>query len=371
MHSCPPLPHITMEKSDFHSKYDRESLIGVRDEYGSMKSLIGQLSSKLTSVSSHIEKEFLSAYRVHMLSVQEELRSLKGQVVDAEMALNDDEEVSKLEHEVTWFSDEATRLKNQSNSMKKDMQHVVGRIEALREQRSYLDEQLKTTMKRSKILEAEMGLLSQSLAQSGQMLMHQSSSDVDIISRYGSSNSLRSDEKQQHQQQQSNSSSASHSGNNSYQGGRGHSTGALPTIGGSRSASVLPRATKHPAPADVLITKGRGGGGTKEMHTQKLSAIEELQALEYSRLNVELDLESALRSVFAEIIDRKVNAVTRTASSKSQGGKTWKIDAAAGGLTGLGLSHFSDTDRLSAIATFLGQPNNFKRIFECLSDELS
>ena len=145
-----------MEKSDFQSKYDRESLLGVRDEYDSMKSLIGQLSSKLTSVSSHIEKEFLSAYRVHMLSVQEELRSLKNQVVDAEVALNDDEEVSKLEHEVTWFSDEATRLRNQSNSMKKDMQHVVGRIEALREQRQYLDEQLKTTMKRSKILEAEM-----------------------------------------------------------------------------------------------------------------------------------------------------------------------------------------------------------------------
>ena len=145
-----------MEKSDFQSKYDRESLLCVRDEYDSMKSLIGQLSSKLTSVSSHIEKEFLSAYRVHMLSVQEELRSLKNQVVDAEVALNDDEEVSKLEHEVTWFSDEATRLRNQSNSMKKDMQHVVGRIEALREQRQYLGEQLKTTMKRSKILEAEM-----------------------------------------------------------------------------------------------------------------------------------------------------------------------------------------------------------------------
>jgi hypothetical protein len=212
------------------------------------------------------------------------------------------------------------------------------------------------------------GLLSQSLALSQQQ---QDESDGDgILSRYGSSHSLRPEQQQQH-----NASATSSRGQQ--QGvARGQSTSALPTIaggggGGGSRTSVLPRASKRsaPAPADVLITKGRGGA-TRDLHAQKLSAVEELQALENSRLNVELDLESALRSVFTEIIDRKVNAVTRTASSKQAGDKTWKIDAAAGGLTGLGLSHFSDTDRLSAIAAFLGQPNNFKRIFECLSDEL-
>ena len=145
------------------------------------------------------------------------------------------------------------------------------------------------------------GLLSQSLALSQQQ---QDESDGDgILSRYGSSHSLRPEQ----QQQQHNASATSSRGQQ--QGvARGQSTSALPTIaggggGGGSRTSVLPRASKRsaPAPADVLITKGRGGA-TRDLHAQKLSAVEELQALENSRLNVELDLESALRSVFTEIL---------------------------------------------------------------------
>ena len=88
----------------FCSKHDRQSLIDVRKKYSGLNELIGHLSSKLTGVSTHIEAEFLSAYRVHMLSVQTELRDLKTKVTKAEEALNDDKQVAKLEHEVTWFS---------------------------------------------------------------------------------------------------------------------------------------------------------------------------------------------------------------------------------------------------------------------------
>ena len=260
---------ITMEaKSDFHSKHDRESLFHVRDDYGDMKNLIGQLSSKLTTVSSHIEKEFLSAYRVHMLSVQEELRSLKSQVVDAEVALNDDEEVSKLENEVTWFSDEATRLRNQSNSMKKDMQHVVARIDALREQRQYLNEQLKTTMKRSKILEAEMGILQeQSQMYEGNIGMDSQEAyeesygymgnQQDGLNRHDSSNNLR--------RQNSDNTLSSKKGRG------GHSVSSLPSIG---------KKPKRVPPTDALITKKIG---TKDLMNVKQSAVEELQQLMDSR----------------------------------------------------------------------------------------
>ena len=143
------------ESTHFISKHDRASLHEVRGRYVSLRDMIQGLSSNLTSVSTHIEEEFLSAYRVHMLSMQQELRDLKLQVVKAEDALNEDKQVATLEHEVTWFSDETLRLKNQAASMRKDMQHVVMRTQALREQRLFLDEQLKSTLKRSRILEAE------------------------------------------------------------------------------------------------------------------------------------------------------------------------------------------------------------------------
>jgi hypothetical protein len=52
----------------------------VRDRYSNLNNLIGNLSLKLGEVSSNIDNEFLSAYRVHMVEVQEDLKSLKQQV---------------------------------------------------------------------------------------------------------------------------------------------------------------------------------------------------------------------------------------------------------------------------------------------------
>jgi hypothetical protein len=52
----------------------------VRDRYNDLNHLIGDLSAKLSEVSSSIDQEFLSAYRVHMVDVQEDLKTLKQQV---------------------------------------------------------------------------------------------------------------------------------------------------------------------------------------------------------------------------------------------------------------------------------------------------
>ena len=61
-------------------KDDDRGLAIVRDRYASLNQLIGDLSNKLSDVSSSIDNEFLSAYRVHMVEVQEDLKSLKQQV---------------------------------------------------------------------------------------------------------------------------------------------------------------------------------------------------------------------------------------------------------------------------------------------------
>ena len=52
----------------------------VRERYNDLNHLIGDLSAKLSEVSSSIDQEFLSAYRVHMVDVQEDLKTLKQQV---------------------------------------------------------------------------------------------------------------------------------------------------------------------------------------------------------------------------------------------------------------------------------------------------
>ena len=102
-------------------KNDSESLKEVRVKRDGLMGLIGNLSEKLSLVKHDQENEFLSAYRVHMLNVQLELKELSAKVAKAEEFLQDDSEVSKLEDECKWFRDETNRLQTNVNQMTNDM----------------------------------------------------------------------------------------------------------------------------------------------------------------------------------------------------------------------------------------------------------
>jgi hypothetical protein len=143
-----------MDSWSLHSKYseddktqdllelvgDRESVVRAVSTYSELHELIASLSNKLSRVSSNIDKEFLASYRVHMLSIQSEIKTLKKDIVKGEQALNNDGTVAKLEKEVKWFSgmtiiyyfnnrdifvieyilDECTRLKAHIAAMEND-----------------------------------------------------------------------------------------------------------------------------------------------------------------------------------------------------------------------------------------------------------
>ncbi len=85
---------------------DPPSLQEARGNYKQLHELLGNLSAKLTKVSMQVDKEFLSAYRVHMLSIQTEIKRLKQDVAKGEQILNSDATVAKLENEAKWFSGE-------------------------------------------------------------------------------------------------------------------------------------------------------------------------------------------------------------------------------------------------------------------------
>ena len=100
---------------------DSKSLKKVRSKHTELANLIDNLSAKLTLVKHDQENEFLSAYRVHMLNVQLELKELGAKVAKAEEFLQDDSEVSKLEDECKWFRDETNRLQTNVSQMNSDM----------------------------------------------------------------------------------------------------------------------------------------------------------------------------------------------------------------------------------------------------------
>lgn len=127
----------------------------VKKNYNELQDLLANLPNKLNKVSNQVDKEFLSSYRVHMLSIQTELKNLKHDVTKGEQLLNSDATVAKLEAETKWFADECGRLRQHHDSMFKDCEQMRTRLKGMNEQKIFLSEQLKALMKRNKILQSE------------------------------------------------------------------------------------------------------------------------------------------------------------------------------------------------------------------------
>eukprot|EP01036_Dinobryon_divergens_P023364 gene23364-31703_t len=142
-----------LKTSDTESSH----LPNVRKRYNDLHTILKQLSNKLTDLSASVDQEFLSSYRVHMLSIQMEIKDLKMEVEKGEAALKSDGTVAKLETEVKWFIDECNRLKVHCSSMESDCKQLKDRLDALKEQKVFLSEQLKAIMKRNRVLQAEIG----------------------------------------------------------------------------------------------------------------------------------------------------------------------------------------------------------------------
>ena len=117
---------------------------------------------------------------------------------------------------------------------------------------------------------------------------------------------------------------------------------------------------------DVLIPKSKLT--STNFKPAALSACDELEQLKASRASTEADLEHAIRGVLKEIVDRKLTVAARDMRLSLEEAKQAKPKLAdVGGITGLGLEHFSDSDRLSAISIYLSQPGTFRQVVDYLA----
>ena len=82
---------------------NRPPYVKAHKTFGDLHELLGNLGGKLNEVSRDVDREFLSSYRVHMLSIQSEIKSLREDVDKGVQALKSDGNVAKLELEVNWF----------------------------------------------------------------------------------------------------------------------------------------------------------------------------------------------------------------------------------------------------------------------------
>jgi hypothetical protein len=130
----------------------------VQELHGQLTGVVGSLSGKVAELLKKQEEEFLAAYRAHVFNVQKELQDLRAKVRNAELALQRDKTIRQLTQERDWFRKEALRLDAYSTAMRKEIKFMEEKIEAIEEDRGWLEKQLKGSKKQSKLLRTELEL---------------------------------------------------------------------------------------------------------------------------------------------------------------------------------------------------------------------
>mmetsp|Transcript_31542 Transcript_31542/g.35850 ORF Transcript_31542/g.35850 Transcript_31542/m.35850 type:complete len:480 (+) Transcript_31542:41-1480(+) len=124
--------------------------------YQELNESVVELDKKIESILAQNEKDFLSAYKMHMLRVQNELKILKGRANEGEMKNQRDDQLTKIEESMKWFRDEALNLGDACNEQKKEIEKWKNRVEHLEEDRKFLEHQIQESKRVNKILKTQL-----------------------------------------------------------------------------------------------------------------------------------------------------------------------------------------------------------------------
>lgn len=135
-----------------------DSMRKVRDLHERLQDAVQDLNDKIAKLLLEREKDFLAAYRHHMYNVQKELQDAKKSVKEAKDELKNDNQIRSLKKERDWFQKSATRLDNLAEARKKDLENLQVKLDETRDDKTWLEKQLKTAKRQNKILTAELGM---------------------------------------------------------------------------------------------------------------------------------------------------------------------------------------------------------------------
>jgi hypothetical protein len=287
-----------------------------------------------------------------MMAIQVEIKELKQRITQAEVALKEDGQVAKLESEVTWFSNESIRLRTHTSNMQKDMQNIVYRIETLREQKAYLSEQLKSIMKRSRVLEAELELASREQEFFNKLTLNETASNTNTTNVLKQSQSERVINSQNRMN-------------------RGQAPAALAAIKSRSTPNLeLDQETKKksklrklatlaqlPYRDDILLARVNS-----EAQMGSKNKIKQLEEMIESQNKYENDLEKVLDETCQEVVIRRKIAVKQGKGINEESSSATII-----GVSGLGVEYFAETDRMQAMIRYLSNPAVFEDVIRELS----
>lgn len=94
------------------------------------------------------EDDFFVAFRTHMTEVQKHIECLRDSADAQKNLMARDLRVKTLQNELKWFVEEALRLDQVCKKLRGDLINWQARTEALREDRDFLERELKTTKRK-------------------------------------------------------------------------------------------------------------------------------------------------------------------------------------------------------------------------------
>lgn len=131
----------TLSESDEMSK--------VREQYEKLVNTIENLEERRSIETQKCEAEFLKLYKSKLLNMKKDFDALRYDIEEKEKAIENNLLVKKLSSERTWYKNEAFKLNEDIEKMKKR----VETLEEVEKDRKWLSDQLKTVMKQKAELE--------------------------------------------------------------------------------------------------------------------------------------------------------------------------------------------------------------------------
>jgi len=128
----------------------------VHEEYTKLQHAISELGTKVSGVLQKQENEFLTAYKAHMRNVSRDFHTLRDDMNEKELAIENNVLVKQLEKERDWYKKEALQLDSVLTKTKKREVVLAEKVEELEQDRSWLSNQLKDVMKEKNSLERQL-----------------------------------------------------------------------------------------------------------------------------------------------------------------------------------------------------------------------
>ncbi|CDW88794.1 UNKNOWN [Stylonychia lemnae] len=117
-----------------------------------INSQITDLDNRLDSILEKHEKDFLTAYRYHMLKVQKELVTMKQKANENELKTQQESRINDLEKETNKYRSLCVQLRQKCDQQEKRLEQLRQFIDELEDDRKFLDYEIRDSRLQNKML---------------------------------------------------------------------------------------------------------------------------------------------------------------------------------------------------------------------------